>query len=494
MSYVNTQGSSGARGWVRYVLQGKGEDGQCADRVGAYSSDLGDPEETVEQIEQIMAAHPSRRLQGRKIIQSFTLDDLDKDDPVDVARANALGMELARRIAPHSPAIVVTHIDAKSGNLHNHIYLVNHDFETGKSLRGPARTAFRLRKVNDQLMREEGLTVTREGDLGLDKMRAKSQLRGEDTLAQGKTVDDLTGGTWTEWCADQIDGAVQDPRVTDVDSLITVAAERGVSIRMKHSKKDAKAGRPPSMTYALVDENGAVRTHKKSTFACGQKRLGKDYSYTGLAESIAYTVAKRQNTKNTNTPLENTDHVPSNTIGGRDRPAAGSDLSTALAGLDSAVSAADRHAVIDQSLLESADRRGPGQARRDADDDDGGRGRAEEPDGRPAAGRDDAEAPGPDLDGVRVQIKRRRAELADAAERPRRDHAAAGRAVDDRRGAVSGSAGDAVAREADQAPEQGSRSRKRSLTAGQKAKLADRAFLKQQHEEAAKSTGLDYGD
>lgn len=341
MSYVNTKGSFGARGWVRYVTQGKGEDGQGADRVGAYSSDLGDPRETVEQIEQIMAAHPSRRLQGRKIIQSFTLEDFDKDNPEDVARANALGMELARRIAPNSPAVVVTHIDAKSGNVHNHIFITNHDFSTGKAVRGPARTAFQLRKVNDQLMREEGLTITKESALALDKMRVKAQLRGEDTLAQRKTVDQLTGGTWTEWCADQVDASMRDHRVTDIDSLIEVAAERGVSIRMKHTAKDVKAGRPPSMTYALVDDQGNVRTHKKSTFACGQKRLGADYSYNGLQTVIDGLVADRQQHQNTTTPEMENDHAPSigeGTPGATGAPEAAAvpDLSAALAGLDAA--------------------------------------------------------------------------------------------------------------------------------------------------------------
>lgn len=493
MSVTDTRACTSVRLWAEYVVHGNGRSDD--DRVAAFSSDLGGVDESVEAVEALIAK-TSRRNEGTKLIQSFTKEDLDPNNPDDVQRCNELGHELASRLAPNSPCIVVTHKDGKGGYLHNHIFIANHSYETGRSLR-TGRMHFEVAKVNDELMQDHGLSIPEPAELTLDTMRAKAQQRGEDVALTGRTVDDLTGGTWVAYCAGQVDEALQDDRVTDIDSLIEVAGERGVSIRMKHTKKDIKAGRPPTMTYALVDENDAVRTHKKSTFACGQKRLGTDYSYTGLQASIDVLVADRQNTKNTNTTdLENTDHVQSNKVGGGTPSAAGPDLSAALAGLDDARRDADRHTVIDASLLESAaGRRGPGQARRDADDDDGGRSHLEES-GRDGAARpDDAEAPGPDLGGVAARLRQRREELDDRdAERPRRDHAAAGRAVDDRRGAVSGSAGDAVAREADQAPEQGSRSRKRSLTAGQKAKLADRAFLKQQREEAAKSTGLDYGD
>lgn len=489
MSVTDTRACGSVRGWAEYVVHGNGRSDH--DRVAAFSSDLGDANQSVEAVEALIAK-TSRKNEGTKLIQSFTKEDLDPNNPDDVQRCNALGHELASRLAPSSPCIVVTHKDGAGGYLHNHVFIANHDYETGKSLR-TGRMHFEVAKVNDELMKDHGLSIPEPAELALDTMRAKAQQRGEDVALTGRTVDQLTGGTWVVYCAAQVDEAMQDDRVTDIDSLIEVAAKRGVSIKMKHTAKDVKAGKPPSMTYALVDENGAVRTHKKSTFACGQKRLGADFSYNGLQASIDVLTADRQHTI---TELEN-DHVQRNEVGGRTPPeaAAVSDLSAALAGLDDARRDADRRTVIDASLLESAaDRRGPGHAHRDAEADHGDTDHPEGPDGRPAARRDDAEARPADLSRVTAQLRRRREERERDAERPRRDHAAAAGGVDDGRGVVEGRPRDAGPRKAGQAPEQGHHGRKRPLTAGQKAKLADRAFLKQQREQAVKDNDRDYGD
>ncbi|WP_312809909.1 relaxase/mobilization nuclease domain-containing protein [Corynebacterium variabile] len=469
MSVTDTRACGSVRGWAEYVVHGNGR--SDGDRVAAFSSDLGGVDESVEAVEALIAK-TSRKNQGQKLIQSFTKEDLDPTNPDDVQRCNELGHELASRLAPDSPCIVVTHKDGTGGYLHNHVFVANHDYETGKSLR-TGRMHFEVAKVNDELMKDHGLSIPEPAELALDTMRAKAQQRGEDVALTGRTVDDLTGGTWVAYCAAQVDEAMQHPDVTDIDSLIEVAAKRGVSIKMKHTAKDVKAGKPPSMTYALVDENGDVRKHKKSTFACGQKRLGQDFSYNGLQASIDVLTAYRQNT--TTPDLETTDHVQRNEVGGGTPPEAAAvpDLSTALAGLADARRDADRHDVIDTSLLESAAevRSSPGRAHRDAEADHGGAGHAEEPGRDGAAGRDAVEA-GPDLAGLAEQLRQQREKRERDAKRSRRSHAAAGPGGDDGRGAVEGRAVDAgprgagreADREAEQVPEQGRHEGKRPLT------------------------------
>lgn len=289
MSIAITEPSGSASGWVKYVTGG----GKEGDRVAEYISDLGDPAATVAAIEAEMSSHRGRTHQGFRLVQSFSMNELDPEDPETPLKVNALGYELASRAAPNSPCVVVTHMDSEGQNPHNHIYVVNHDYATGKAASGAARTAFKLREVNDQLMRDRGMEVTEPGPRALTAMYAKQQQRGE-RVEPVATVDELTSGTWAEWTANKLGRCLQDERVTDLDSLIEVAGEAGISVRVKpRTARDVKAGRPPSMTYALVDDDGNVRSKGRAKFACGQKKLGTDYSYEGLNATIDTLVKQR---------------------------------------------------------------------------------------------------------------------------------------------------------------------------------------------------------
>lgn len=298
MSVTNTRPRSSVRDWVKYVTSEKSETSyEKYDRVVYYSSDYGDKKSTVESIEALLS-DTRRKNQGASIIQSFSADELSRDKKWDVFTAHSAGSELAHRLAPSSPAVVVTHVDGKSGCIHNHIFVANHDLETGKALRGAAWYGKALQKVNDEVMRDYGLQVTQRSELALDYQRAKAKQRGEphETQRDGKPlpVEELTKGNWVEWAAERIDESLMDERVHDLDSLQAVALEKGVSIRTKTSRKDRERGRKPSMTYALVDENGNVRTTSKSKFAASQKRFGTDYTYDGLNTTISEISKQRQ--------------------------------------------------------------------------------------------------------------------------------------------------------------------------------------------------------
>lgn len=298
MSVTNTRPRSSIRDWMKYVTHEKqGNSYEKYDRVFYYHSDYGDKKSTVESIEALLS-DTRRKNHGASIIQSFSADELSRDKKWDVFTAHSAGSELAHRLAPSSPAVVVTHVDGDSGCIHNHIFVANHDLKTGKALRGAAWYGKALQKVNDEVMRDYGLQVTQRSDLALDYQRAKAKQRGEphETQRNGQPlpVEELTKGNWVEWAAERIDESLMDERVHDLPTLQAVALERGVSIKTKTSRKDRERGRPPTMTYALVDENGNVRTTGKSKFAASQKRFGTDYTYDGLNATISEISKQRQ--------------------------------------------------------------------------------------------------------------------------------------------------------------------------------------------------------
>ena len=108
------------------------------------------------------------------------------------------------------------------------------------------------------------------------------------------TVDQLDKSTWREVLADRVDEAIQDPRSVDFDSLREVARELGVSIEKKTSAKSEAEGRDPSVTYALVDDNGEVRRFGRSKAACTARKLGADYQWSALHNTMKELITRRK--------------------------------------------------------------------------------------------------------------------------------------------------------------------------------------------------------
>ena len=78
------------------------------------------------------------------------------DDDLTPEKANRLGMELAKEWADHE-VLVATHVDRK--HLHNHIIINSVNLETGKKLRQNPSTLKHLRRVNDRICMENGLST-----------------------------------------------------------------------------------------------------------------------------------------------------------------------------------------------------------------------------------------------------------------------------------------------------------------------------------------------
>ena len=80
--------------------------------------------------------------------KTWGTSEFNLNDPEHVKRVHDLGVKLARRMNS-ADYLVVTHTDSAGGHLHNHIYVVNHDNLTGKTLSRCRSWARGLRQVND---------------------------------------------------------------------------------------------------------------------------------------------------------------------------------------------------------------------------------------------------------------------------------------------------------------------------------------------------------
>ncbi len=257
-------------------------------RAAAWRSDFRGPYDAIASIESMLKGS-GRKNQALMVIQSFSKDELDPRDPMTPMIVADAAYALAKEVAPNSPCDVVVHLDSDGGNPHAHITIANVDLVTGKAARENGLAHWVLKKANDKTMREMGLQVLEPHELAHDVNRSRS-----GKSAEGLTVDQLDKSTWREFLADRVDEAIQDSRSVDFESLREVARELGVSIEKKTSQKSEVEGRDPSVTYALVDDNDEVRRFGRSKAACTARKLGADYQWSALHNTMKELITRRK--------------------------------------------------------------------------------------------------------------------------------------------------------------------------------------------------------
>mgnify|MGYP002744105905 CR=1 FL=1 len=272
---------------IMYAHYGKPADVKHS-RAAAWRSDFRDPYDAITSIESMLKGS-GRKNQALMVIQSFSKDELDPRDPMTPMIVADAAYALAKEVAPNSPCDVVVHLDSDGGNPHAHITIANVDLVTGKAARENGLVHWVLKKANDKIMREMGLRVLEPHELAHDVNRSRS-----GKSAEGLAVDQLDKSTWREFLADRVDEALADSRSVDFDSLRAVARELGVSIEKKTSAKSEAEGRDPSVTYALVDDNGEVRRFGRSKAACTARKLGTDYQWGTLHDTMNERIMREQ--------------------------------------------------------------------------------------------------------------------------------------------------------------------------------------------------------
>ena len=272
---------------IMYAHYGKPADVKHS-RAAAWRSDFRNAYDAITSIESMLRGS-GRKNQALMVIQSFSKDELDPRDPMTPMIVADAAYALAKEVAPNSPCDVVVHLDSDGGNPHAHITIANVDLVTGKAARENGLVHWVLKKANDKIMREMGLRVLEPHELAHDVNRSRS-----GKSAEGLTVDQLDKSTWREFLADRVDEALADSRSVDFDSLRAVARELGVSIEKKTSAKSEAEGRDPSVTYALVDDNGEVRRFGRSKAACTARKLGTDYQWGTLHDTMNERVMREQ--------------------------------------------------------------------------------------------------------------------------------------------------------------------------------------------------------
>lgn len=224
MSTINVRPSTSAAGSVGYVLYGRDsereqklkEGGQtrAASFAMKMASGASTPEEFVKRAERLAAAH-GRKNQLQSYVLAFHPDEFDVTKQADLDRVRDVAVELTERM--HSADyMVAVHKDSAGGHAHAHILVINHDNLTGRSLQRYTSWKHGLHQLNDELMRDEGLSVLPDPE----EPKPDWELRRES----------FAPGGFEQVLGDKVAASLMDSRSVDREAFEEVLAEHGVAL------------------------------------------------------------------------------------------------------------------------------------------------------------------------------------------------------------------------------------------------------------------------
>lgn len=261
---------------VRYVERGKKgsstrkeHEKNGTDRMAAVMMDTETLNEFIERGEGLAEAN-GRKVQMRSMVQSFRKEEFDPNNPSDVKHVNELGYAFGKELFPNSDVLSVTHVDGVGGHPHNHVFILNHDNETGKALTLSNMHDY-LRHRHDKFLEERSLDVV-ERTASIDKHAVWEARREGNDL-----------GEFDQELGDKIEEALLDKRSQDETSYRDVLGEKGIELiskehTIKRDTGDRKKGDVVvGWTYKMLDETGdkpRARRRKASSLSTEFTRDG----------------------------------------------------------------------------------------------------------------------------------------------------------------------------------------------------------------------------
>lgn len=213
---------------------------------------------------------------GYNIIQSFNDKQFDYRNKKDARIVNGLGVELAYRLFPNSPVLVVTHNDGKGHKLHNHILVLNYDMQTQHAIR-KNRSIKAVRAVNDKLMRENSL----------------------NTVTYGRNFDKEVNNQFDLLLIENLRDAQKSS--TDFSQFSNLLKARGINVSVK-----GQQGTKKGLVYSMMDmtatrknkKTGKVESHPRPRRRKAS-RLGKEFTFDALQTQFILNRKRKEHDRQT---------------------------------------------------------------------------------------------------------------------------------------------------------------------------------------------------
>lgn len=121
-------------------------------------------------------ARKNHTCQMLRIVISYSLNELDPNNPADILKADEIGQKFAKENYPNRQAVIFTQIDGKSGLIHTHILISDVELQTYKACDNILYKSDYVADMVDKVIESEGITL--DYGQGMSKEEWKESKKG----------------------------------------------------------------------------------------------------------------------------------------------------------------------------------------------------------------------------------------------------------------------------------------------------------------------------
>ena len=232
-------------------------------------------------------ARANHKTQVIRVVQSFSINELNPDEPEDILTANIIGQEFVQKYYPDRQAVVFTQTDGKSHLVHNHIIISDTDMTSSRGCDKQQYYQPTLAQWTNEIAGQYF-----ELDFGNAKTPDKTTQTERAKRALGEYV-------WKDDLKSRITEALNESE--SEDDWIKNLPAHGVNIEVHDSKKRGKY-----YTYELMDTDGFGDKKIPQNLKSRSYKLGTLYDAEHVQEYFSEKELEHKHHGNRN---EDNEHV-----------------------------------------------------------------------------------------------------------------------------------------------------------------------------------------
>ena len=289
MAYTRVTRTANGHGALMYAYgKGKGHNGSDVrnDLIANVNILPGVPAE-IQMQKYWNRARANHKTQVIRVVQSFSVRELNPDEPADILTANIIGQEFVQKYYPDRQAVVFTQTDGKSGLIHNHVIISDTDMTSSRGCDKQQYYQPTLAKWTNEIAGQYF-----ELDFGDTTVPDKTTQTERAKRALGEYV-------WKDDLKSRITEALNESE-SEEDWIKNLPAH-GVNIEVHDSKKRGKY-----YTYELMDTDGFGDKKIPQNLKSRSYKLGTLYDAEHVQEYFSEKEMEHKLHGNRN---ENNEHV-----------------------------------------------------------------------------------------------------------------------------------------------------------------------------------------
>ena len=289
MAYTRVTRTANGHGALMYAYgKGKGHNGSDVrnDLIANVNILPGVPAE-IQMQKYWNRARANHKTQVIRVVQSFSVRELNPDEPADILTANIIGQEFVQKYYPDRQAVVFTQTDGKSGLIHNHVIISDTDMTSSRGCDKQQYYQPTLAQWTNEIAGQYF-----ELDFGNAKTMDKTTQTERAKRALGEYV-------WKDDLKSRITEAMNESE-SEEDWIKNLPAH-GVNIEVHDSKKRGKY-----YTYELMDTDGFGDKKIPQNLKSRSYKLGTLYDAEHVQEYFSEKELEHKHHGNRN---EDNEHV-----------------------------------------------------------------------------------------------------------------------------------------------------------------------------------------